>query len=1160
MKINELFLRPVDRDIDTVIKADSPINISTEVVEYVITKEIEKKIETLFEAYNDPGSANGVWISGFFGSGKSHLLKILSYVLSNKESDEYQSGELFAEKIEGNALLKANIQKAVAQPAESILFNIEQKADTTARESGDTLVSIFYKVFYEHLGFYGSTRHVARFEFDLYKKGNYETFVSTFNSISEESWTDARPNYWDPHIQESIAQALGRIYERDASDYEDYITRYEDNYNESAEDLVSQVLIHLDRTGQHKRLNFLIDEVGQFVGAHPGLLLSLQTLAETFATQADMRVWIFVTAQDNLDLALGREKVAETDEFSKIQGRFRIQLPLTSSNVDEVIQKRLLAKNPAGTDKIQYLWENHHNGLETLISFSEAGIQLKNDFSLEAFTRQYPFHTYQFDLFQQVIKKLAIHEAFQGKYASVGERSMLGVFQDVLKAIKNDDTGTLVSVDRLFDGLRISLRTGIQNVVTLAENNIDDAFTIRVLKVLFMVKYFDQFKATKRNISVMLFDSLEPDLEQHELKLTNALRKLEQEVYITRSGDTYEFLTDEEKDLEQEISAWTVDESQILKTLEQILFSQIIGESKLTCQGQAIPFTKIIDEKIMSRESELGIEFISPLHPKYDDEIFGTQYSMIRGNNLIIVLKDDENLWKDLRSYVKTNDYIRRAPRDTMSDQKRQFLQIKGRQNETRLREIGQQMEHRLAQSDFYIYGELQPLPAAGNAKRRIIAGFELLFAKVYNKYSLVSNYASSENQLVDAIHEPNSSLYSEDRDVLGSAEDNVLSYVHTRHGFGEKISLADLKKHFSAKPFGWNEWPVWHILLFLERKARIELRRNGEDVASSDFESTFRNSSFHSTTIVLPRTEIPSHQVRKAREFYQDLFDKPLSETEAKKVYRAFKEQLYDHEIPELKTLSHQKNEYGFLAPLTDYIHLLEQIPRHDIQQFYEQIEVLEDDILNLKEDKIRSIREFWNGNQRSIYDKIRRFTTSDATNLGYINRERFNELQRFCEDPAPYQNRKVVEANEIYDGLREELKEKLEVTRDKSLSKLEEIENRIRSEDLFQQLDDEQREELIKPLSNIKREVQNQSQIMLLKQLVEDAENESVNILNNAQKLLAGIAGKEPKSRFIRMSNIKFNPPIRKITNSSEVDQYVDELRRELMRYVENDTHITL
>src|SRR5690606_4998393 len=186
--------------------------------------------------------------------------------------------------------------------------------------------------------------------------------------------------------------------------------------------------------------------------------------------------------------------------------------------------------------------------------------------------------------------KLAIHEAFQGKYASVGERSMLGVFQDVLKAIKNDQTGSLVSVDRLFDGLRISLRTGIQNVIQLAENNMDDAFTIRVLKVLFMVKYFDQFKATKRNISVMLYDSLQPDLEQHEQKLTAALRKLEMEIYISRSGDTYEFLTDEEKDLEQEISSWELDESQLHRTLNQILFSDIIRDSRLPFQNTTVPF------------------------------------------------------------------------------------------------------------------------------------------------------------------------------------------------------------------------------------------------------------------------------------------------------------------------------------------------------------------------------------------------------------------------------------------------------------------------------------------------------------------------------------------------------------------------------------------
>src|SRR5690606_37048068 len=116
--------------------------------------------------------------------------------------------------------------------------------------------------------------------------------------------------------------------------------------------------------------------------------------------------------------------------------------------------------------------------------------------------------------------------------------------------------------------------------------------------------------------------------------------------------------------LEQEISAQEMDEGKMLKTLEQILFSQIIKDSKLPYQKSTFPFTKVIDERSVSRETDLGIEFITRLHPNYDDEKFGTQYSMIRGNNLIIVLKDDENLWKDLRTFVKTDEYVRTAQRD----------------------------------------------------------------------------------------------------------------------------------------------------------------------------------------------------------------------------------------------------------------------------------------------------------------------------------------------------------------------------------------------------------------------------------------------------------------------------------------------------------------
>src|SRR5665647_3790504 len=119
----ELYLKDISRHIEGVIKADDEEFIIDEVNEYVITKEIEKHMGVFFSEYIKKNYNDSVWISGFFGSGKSHLLKMLSLVLENKTISESKCGEIFATKIKDDFELNANIKKAYAIPAKTILFN-----------------------------------------------------------------------------------------------------------------------------------------------------------------------------------------------------------------------------------------------------------------------------------------------------------------------------------------------------------------------------------------------------------------------------------------------------------------------------------------------------------------------------------------------------------------------------------------------------------------------------------------------------------------------------------------------------------------------------------------------------------------------------------------------------------------------------------------------------------------------------------------------------------------------------------------------------------------------------------------------------------------------------------------------------------------------------
>ena len=319
-----------------------------------------------------------LWVSGFFGSGKSHLLKMLALLLENREIDGVPAIDLFLPKCVDNEILRGDLKRAVAIPSKSILFNIDQKADVISKTQIDALLAVFVKVFDEMCGYYGKQGHIAQFERDLDSRGLYEEFKSAYQVISGKDWQKGR----EQALLESqnIAKAYAKVTGDPETSALGILDKYRSQYRVSIEDFAEQVKAYIDRQSPDFRLNFFVDEVGQYIAENVKLMTNLQTIAESLATKCRGRAWVIVTAQEDMNTVVGEMGHQQSNDFSKIQARFANRMKLTSADVAEVIQKRLLLKNDEGVRLLSDVYHSQANNFKTLFDFAD-GSQILPQFS-----------------------------------------------------------------------------------------------------------------------------------------------------------------------------------------------------------------------------------------------------------------------------------------------------------------------------------------------------------------------------------------------------------------------------------------------------------------------------------------------------------------------------------------------------------------------------------------------------------------------------------------------------------------------------------------------------------------------------------------------------------------------------------------------------------
>lgn len=972
-----MFQKDINRTINGVIQVEQENLevIKQEVSEYVVTSELKKHFDAFFKEYSksfdEPTNNIGVWITGFFGSGKSHFLKMLSYLLENKEIEGKSTVEYFREKYD-DELSFMNIEKSTQAPTETILFNID--VEGSINKDNTAVLKVFARTFYDHLGFCGSDLKVAKMEQHLTKRGKMQEFIKAFNELTCDDWFECRSSFafYEDDVINALQQSLG-MSEESARNWVDS----PENIEFSIKQLVEDIKAYVDTKPEGFRLLFMIDEVGQYVGTERSLLLNLQSITEEIGSVCRGKVWIVATGQEALDEII---KV-RTDEFSRIMARFNIKLSLTSSSVGEVIEKRLLNKTDEAYENLSMVYDNNANVLSNLYSLQVQKKDLKGFTSPDQFARMFPFVPYQFiimkDVFNQIRKK-----GHAGKHHSSGERSMLNGFQESAQKIQKRDEFSVVPMYYFYDTIHGSLDTSIRSVMERAERAAENnegltVADVNLLKVLYLIRYVDDIPSNVENLTILMADDIRTDKKILREDINKSLDRLDNQNYISRNGDQYMFLTDEEQDIARDIRNTDVDTSAIVDSLGKIIFNDIYTSKKFKYGKYDFEFNQSIDDKNIGNTYGDAMKLRFMTVAADPQELQDMHLITTSKNNEAICLLADEFTYF---SSLETAEKIRKYAKGGYSDKPESVQKIiQEKLNEARRleKDVKDLLEKAIVNGKFYIGGEIVQ-PAGSKATDKINNALEKLVGHTYRELYKINEHYSSDADIETILKQNNVVMdgFKPNQDAI----DDIKNYLIMQKERNLRTSTYDINERYSKVPYGWRNIDIAGVLATMVVDGNIVIKYAGEikSVDHPKMVAFLRNKSADGNVIVDLKEVVDERKLKEARNFAKEYFnvmDVPSEEDEAVK----FLLSKFEEEKKQLDLYKsyNQKRNYPGLNIINEGLELLDEVftARRDNKALIDTILKLEDDLLDNKED-LKRVEEFYNS-QFTLYknaDDVRR------------------------------------------------------------------------------------------------------------------------------------------------------------------------------------------
>jgi hypothetical protein len=854
MEIKNLFKMNFEKEIEAVIKIGeySEKNATEEINNYIVTEQIADRIDKFIDYYDTPHrEETGVWLSGFYGSGKSYLAKVIGYLLSNPSLMGVEARKLFINRLTGledKALLENKIQGLSNIKTKTVLFDL----------SGESLNGTFYKKlllnFLKSIGL--PKNYIGYIEFQIMKAGKYDDFLEIANSLSMEKtgkgWNEVRTNkVYAPSI---IKDAWIKILGEESIDMTQIHNSIE---NIDADELISELDAFLNINKNFDRIIFIIDEVSEAIDKEHVELTELRGLAQHLSQDEKSRFWFIATAQEKLDNVLSRKAINQND-INILTDRFQLKIHLSSAQVDKVIKERVLAKNEEGKRELERFYDNNNGALSSISNLEgKFDTQIK---SKEEFIEYYPFYNYQMKLLKNFL-----YSVFQQAQSGGSERGMLVTVDRLLKNenIYGLDIGHFVSGHQLCDYGFPMPQSELEEKYSKAKEDLGNEFSMidgsKLLKTIFFLEKSEDLKRNDDNIAKLYNNELTyiGDIKDN---FTSALEFLESKNHILKENGEYKITNDIEENLMREMGMidenWEERVDIVRKKIKELSF--ITNFSTYRLDNKTYNITIQDEEKVILSTKKGDVRLIIYNVLSLDDDlenqlnIFKEKYIDLDTAVLVPEIKYKKEINERARKIYKYEIIISRN-RNTTDEDKKKVIDSFETISANLMRELETYIQDSYYNS-YLIYDFNEKTLNKNNMVQEVNEILGKMIDKTYSKRLKETLPSNAANKLLTVSNRDLSKYCTKNQfnffDTEGTFIGNDLLVVKE---IDRECSSKDgrrgdgLLDTFTSKPYGWETENIIATLAALIRAGNLKVRSEGNDYriyTASKVKSIFSNTN----------------------------------------------------------------------------------------------------------------------------------------------------------------------------------------------------------------------------------------------------------------------------------------------------------------------------